>query len=155
VAQESQTYDEAVYIAAGYSYWQTGDFRINTEHPPLAKLLVAAPLLPLHLDLPLNSAAWQDADQYTFGANFLYHNRLSPDAILMVSRCITMALTLVFALILAKLSRCVSATWLYGGPEIAGPTWGWLRSQTPNARIGYSIYVYDFRKGSIRASPSR
>lgn len=32
VAQEFQTYDEAVYIAAGYSYWQTGDFRINTEH---------------------------------------------------------------------------------------------------------------------------
>ena len=100
VAQESQTYDEAVYIAAGYSYWQTGDFRINTEHPPLAKLLVAAPLLPLRLDLPLNSAAWQHADQYTFGANFLYHNRLSPDAILMVSRCITIALTLLFALIL-------------------------------------------------------
>ena len=86
VAQESQTYDEAVYIAAGYSYWQTGDFRINTEHPPLAKLLVAAPLLPLHLDLPLNSAAWQHADQYTFGANFLYHNRLSPDAILNIVR---------------------------------------------------------------------
>lgn len=46
------------------------------------------------------SAAWQHADQYTFGANFLYHNRLSPDTILMVSRCTTIALTLFFALIL-------------------------------------------------------
>ena len=40
----------------------------------------------------------------------------------------------------------VSVTWLYGGPAIAGDTWGWLRAQTPDARVGYSIYVYDFRK---------
>jgi hypothetical protein len=44
----------------------------------------------------------------------------------------------------------VSVTWLYGGPAIAGPTWGWLRSQHPDARIGYSIYFYDFR--TLRAS---
>jgi 4-amino-4-deoxy-L-arabinose transferase-like glycosyltransferase len=100
VAQESQTYDEAVYIAAGYSYWQTGDFRLNTEHPPLAKFLVAAPLLPFHLNLPVNGATWQHADEYAFGERFLYHNRLSPDTILLVSRCTTIALTLLFALIL-------------------------------------------------------
>jgi len=40
----------------------------------------------------------------------------------------------------------VSVTWLYGGPAIAGDTWGWLRAQRPDARIGYSIYFYDFRK---------
>lgn len=101
VAQESQTYDEAVYIAAGYSYWETGDFRLNTEHPPLAKLIIAAPLLPLHLDLPLKSSAWRNADEYAFGASFLYHNRLRPDAILMTSRCATIALTMLFGLVLA------------------------------------------------------
>ena len=31
-------------------------------------------------------------------------------------------------------------------PRDAGPTWGWLRQRVPDARIGYSIYVYDFRK---------
>lgn len=100
VLQESQTYDEAVYIAAGYSYWRTGDFRINTEHPPFAKYLVAAPLLTMHLKMPLDSAAWQHGDQYAFGAEFLYHNLISPDAILFASRCTTIALTIIFALLL-------------------------------------------------------
>jgi hypothetical protein len=31
--KEAQTWDEAVYISAGYSYWKTGDFRLNPEHP--------------------------------------------------------------------------------------------------------------------------
>jgi hypothetical protein len=34
----SDTSDEAVHLASGYSYWQTRDFRMNPEHPPLAKL---------------------------------------------------------------------------------------------------------------------
>jgi hypothetical protein len=49
----------------------------------------------------------------------------------------------------------VSATWLYGGSAIAGDTWGWLRSQTPAARVGYSIYVYDFRKRPSHIPASR
>lgn len=98
VAQESQTYDEAVYISAGYSYWKTGDFRLNPEHPPLAKLLVSAPLLFENLTLPLSDPAWQKADQYAFGAQFLYHNRISADAILLRARCVTIVLTIFFGL---------------------------------------------------------
>ncbi|MBP6597381.1 MAG: hypothetical protein KA196_07680, partial [Arenimonas sp.] len=36
------TVDEPWHIVAGVSYWRTGDFRLNPEHPPLAKLAVAA-----------------------------------------------------------------------------------------------------------------
>ncbi|MFT5285544.1 MAG: 4-amino-4-deoxy-L-arabinose transferase-like glycosyltransferase [Planctomycetota bacterium] len=39
------TFDEHFYIASGYSYWQTGDFALNREHPPLVKLLASLPLL--------------------------------------------------------------------------------------------------------------
>ena len=35
----SATNDEAVHLASGFSYWQTRDFRLNPEHPPLAKLV--------------------------------------------------------------------------------------------------------------------
>jgi hypothetical protein len=105
VLQESQTYDEAVYISAGYAYWRTGDFRLNTEHPPLAKLLVAAPLLAMNLDLPLADPSWTNADEYGFGARFLYRNRLPADAILFAARCVTIATTILFGLILALWTR--------------------------------------------------
>ncbi len=35
---DSFTLDEAYHIGAGVSYVQTGDFRLNPEHPPLIKL---------------------------------------------------------------------------------------------------------------------
>src|SRR4051794_29139120 len=38
------TYDEGVHLASGYRIWQCGNFAINPEHPPLAKLLAAAPV---------------------------------------------------------------------------------------------------------------
>ena len=46
VRQESQTFDESAHIYAGYSYWKRGDFGVNPEHPPLAKLIATLPLLP-------------------------------------------------------------------------------------------------------------
>ena len=45
---ESQTFDEAVHLTAGYRYWLTGRFSMNREHPPLQKLLSALPLLLRH-----------------------------------------------------------------------------------------------------------
>ena len=35
---------KARHLAAGYSYWATGNFRLNPEHPPLLKLMWSAPL---------------------------------------------------------------------------------------------------------------
>jgi predicted membrane-bound dolichyl-phosphate-mannose-protein mannosyltransferase len=58
VLDETATYDEGFYIAAGYSYLKTGDFRMNPEHPPLAKLLDALPLLWLRPELPLAHPSW-------------------------------------------------------------------------------------------------
>jgi 4-amino-4-deoxy-L-arabinose transferase-like glycosyltransferase len=52
VRQNSQTFDESAHMYAGYSYWKHGDFGINPEHPPLAKMIATIPLLPLHLDAP-------------------------------------------------------------------------------------------------------
>jgi hypothetical protein len=50
IVQKSPTYDESVHLFAGYAYLKWGDFRINPEHPPLAKMLAAAPLMALDLD---------------------------------------------------------------------------------------------------------
>lgn len=50
VAHKSPSYDETVHLFAGYSYLKWGDYRVNPEHPPLIKMLAAAPLLALDLD---------------------------------------------------------------------------------------------------------
>jgi hypothetical protein len=44
VGANSATFDEGEHIAAGYRYWQCGDYGVNPEHPPLAKLIAAAPV---------------------------------------------------------------------------------------------------------------
>ena len=54
VKMQSQTADESIHLFAGYQYWKHRDFGVNPEHPPLAKLVAAAPLLGLPLkDQPL------------------------------------------------------------------------------------------------------
>jgi predicted membrane-bound dolichyl-phosphate-mannose-protein mannosyltransferase len=39
--RESVTIDEVAHVAAGVSYLQKLDLRMNEEHPPLAKVLAA------------------------------------------------------------------------------------------------------------------
>lgn len=70
----SATSDEIVHLPAGYTYWTTRDFRLNPEHPPLAKLLAAVPLLFLKPHVDLRSHEWNTGDEYLFGYRFLYGN---------------------------------------------------------------------------------
>lgn len=51
VHANSQTYDEAAYLAAGYAHLKEGDFTWMPEHPPLNKELSALPVL-LRYSLP-------------------------------------------------------------------------------------------------------
>src|SRR5881396_2119106 len=39
MTEQSATYDEPVYIVAGYSYLETGDFRLKQDAPPLVATL--------------------------------------------------------------------------------------------------------------------
>src|SRR5262249_20980707 len=70
----SATTDESVHLAAGFSYWQTRDFRMNPEHPPLAKLIAALPLMFIHPKFDTNNEAWKTGAEYPFGFTFLYQN---------------------------------------------------------------------------------
>src|SRR6185369_10422493 len=70
----SATNDEPNHLAAGYSYWKTRDFRLNPEHPPLAKLIAAFPLLFMHPKFDTNHEYWKTVAEFDFGFNFLYQN---------------------------------------------------------------------------------
>lgn len=71
---DSQTIDEGAHLASGYSYWLTGSFQLNPEHPPLVKLLSGAMLLPLGLDFPSEQSGWLDGNQWEFSRQLIYHN---------------------------------------------------------------------------------
>jgi hypothetical protein len=87
IRANSQTIDEAAHLAAGYSYLATRDFRLNPEHPPLIKELLALPLflgygVPFHPD----PQHWNKGDSYAVGRDFLYKSMLPADRMLTVSR---------------------------------------------------------------------
>ncbi|MFI5176877.1 MAG: hypothetical protein ACHQKY_18625, partial [Terriglobia bacterium] len=42
--KESCTSDELIKLTAGYTYWLKHDFRLNSLHPPLLKMVSALPL---------------------------------------------------------------------------------------------------------------
>ncbi len=108
VVQESQSYDESVHLAAGYSYWKTGDFRLNPEHPPLAKLLTSLPLLFSDLVPVTSYPEWQKPagmGEFDLGTSFLYRNRLPADTLLLRGRLVTIALTLCLGLAITLWTR--------------------------------------------------
>jgi len=70
----SSTADEPIHLMAGYSYWQTRDFGLNPEHPPLAKLLAALPLLAIGPDFDASDKTWKTGIESAAAADFLYRN---------------------------------------------------------------------------------
>jgi 4-amino-4-deoxy-L-arabinose transferase-like glycosyltransferase len=84
VPRLSATSDEPIHISAGYSYWKTRDFRMNPEHPPLAKLLAAIPLLPLRPRFNQSEPSWGAGVEDVFAFTFLYGN--NADRVLFWSR---------------------------------------------------------------------
>ena len=92
IRANSQTFDEAYHIAAGYSYLVTGDFRLEPQNPPLIKALQALPLF-VRYGLPFNPDArhWQDGD-YLLGRDFLYRSTVPADRLLGLSRLVSLCL---------------------------------------------------------------
>jgi hypothetical protein len=56
--RESVTVDEVAHIGAGVSYLQKLDLRMNEEHPPLAKVLAALPLVLRGVHADYSNISW-------------------------------------------------------------------------------------------------
>ncbi|MBX3010600.1 MAG: glycosyltransferase family 39 protein [Caldilineaceae bacterium] len=84
---KSAAFDEQYHLAAGYSYWKTGDFRLATTHPPLMGLIGASALLGDDtIVLPLDHPAWQAGDRFLFSDVFLWEANPDPQALLVAAR---------------------------------------------------------------------
>ncbi len=86
VSQKGLTNDEIVHITAGYSYWKTFDFRLNTEHPPLIKLIASVPLLVLSPFFDMANSAWKNNKEWELASNFFFVQNQNADQILWWSR---------------------------------------------------------------------
>lgn len=104
----SQTTDEGVHLAAGYTYLTQKDFRYDPEHPPFLKELAAVPLLFIKdISAPLGEQ-WRDASNFyydswwearTFGENFLYGFGNNAEKLLFWGRFPFIILTLILGLV--------------------------------------------------------
>jgi hypothetical protein len=93
----SQTFDEATHLFAGYQYWHARDFGVNPEHPPLAKLVAAVPIMQLPLTQPRVPPMHFKYEAYIGGAQLLYQN--DADALLWRARVAVSVFTFVLALL--------------------------------------------------------
>ncbi|MCX5797415.1 MAG: glycosyltransferase family 39 protein [Elusimicrobia bacterium] len=83
----SQTYDEAVHMASGYSFWKSGRLTIDdTLNTPLPFLIASFPLLFLDPDPFLKDEAYLGKSHYNYGELFLYRNRVPAERLLHTSR---------------------------------------------------------------------
>jgi hypothetical protein len=84
----SLTMDEKAHIPSGFSYLLFQDYRLNPEHPPLAKDLSAIPLLFLNLNFPTEYSSWTNDvnGQWESGSRFIFKSGNNPDQIIFWSR---------------------------------------------------------------------
>lgn len=108
--ENSGTYDEPFLVTAGYTYLTRGDFRLNVEHPPLVKTLLALPLLALSPRLGADgerafAAALTNVDaQFVVGDRFFYRDN-DPRPLLRRARLVPLALGAVLVLLVGVWAR--------------------------------------------------
>lgn len=102
---ETQTWDEGIEIASGYSYIRTGIYRIANDHPPLMRLIAAFPLLWLNPSVPTDSPAWKLPHESDFGQVFLYRNRVPADTAVFAARIPMVIVTALLVAVVALWTR--------------------------------------------------
>lgn len=93
----SQSFDEGAHLYAGLQHWKARDFGVNPEHPPLVKLVAAAPILGMQLRPPHPPPILFFAEEYIGGSMLLYGN--DADTLLQRGRTAVSIFTLVLALL--------------------------------------------------------
>jgi hypothetical protein len=96
----SATVDEPVHLLAGYRHWQCGDFGINPEHPPLLKLIAAAPLMFRNVATPpweCGSKITSTPDSFLYGQKFFVQN--GPDQMVIPARLASSLVAILMAVL--------------------------------------------------------
>jgi 4-amino-4-deoxy-L-arabinose transferase-like glycosyltransferase len=103
VSRESPTWDEGDHIFAGYWSLTHKDFGLNPEHPPVVKMLAAAPLLSMPLKVPEVQNRFFMREAFLDGKEFLFAN--DADAMMFRARMTASILTVLLALLVFLATR--------------------------------------------------
>src|SRR5437879_3768064 len=115
---ESVTVDEVSHIGAGVSYLERLDLRMNPEHPPLAKVLAAIPLVIRGVRADYNHISWSISEkffpaymgQWVFG-EWLLERWNDPKTLLKWARLPMLLLMLALGCAVFVLARRLGGAW--------------------------------------------
>jgi 4-amino-4-deoxy-L-arabinose transferase-like glycosyltransferase len=105
LVRDSITFDETSHLTAGLSYLKTGDFRLAPDHPPLAKVWCAWPLLLAHPQWPPpDDPDWRITNTFSLGKRWLFELN-DGQRLLVIGRCMMVLLFLATGLTVYALAR--------------------------------------------------
>jgi hypothetical protein len=108
--ENSATYDETLYLPAGYAHLTRGDLRLGPEAPWLLKSLFALPVLSLEpvvspeAERAFEAAAHNIDAQWVFGDRFLYRDN-RPHELLFRARLVSLALAAALVMLVHAWAR--------------------------------------------------
>lgn len=106
VLHKSATFDEPAYIAAGYSQWTFGDYRLMPENGVLPELWMALPLRAMGLKFPdRTSEAWKHSNEWHIGPQFLFASGNNADAVVFGARMMILGVSCLLGLVVFLASR--------------------------------------------------
>jgi 4-amino-4-deoxy-L-arabinose transferase-like glycosyltransferase len=111
VYRESLTFDEGNHMFAGYMMWHTGDYGLNPEHPPLAKLLAALPALGRPLWVPELKNRSFKAEAYIDGGEWVARNDGDRNQLVFQMRMAAGVFALFLSLVVFMASREFFGDW--------------------------------------------
>jgi len=119
---KSPTFDETAHLAAGISYVQTGDFRLNPEHPVLPKLIAGAAASLAGAKPSYETDAWRDAEQWDFAREVLYGPGVDWRRLLFAGRLPMVAVGVLLGFVV----------------------WAWTRTMAGRAGAAVALVLYTF-----------
>lgn len=113
---DSATMDEKAHIPAGYSYIVKGDYRLNPEHPPLAKALSGISLYSSKSFWGGNdffqNESWEKIDQWQAGEDFIFKSGNDADKLIFMARLPMVLIMLGLGVILFLWARELWGNWI-------------------------------------------
>ena len=104
--RKSNAFDEMAHLTGGYSYLETGEYRLHPENGVLPQKWAALPLRLMSARFPsTNQPAWWHSDLWTIGFQFLFQIGNDADQMLFASRSMIAILGMALGLVIYFWSR--------------------------------------------------